>query len=82
MYGIGGIEAGNGDGCSLECVRENLEHYDVTPDRHINLAEEGIPKEYQVDFDEEQQKNNSTSSSKKMIAWNDGLRFSRLLPSV
>ena len=42
------------DGCPLECARESLEHHGVTPDRHVNLAKEGVPKEYHVDYDDEQ----------------------------
>lgn len=39
------------DGCPLECTRESLEHHDVTPDRHVNLAERGT--EYHVDYDDD-----------------------------
>jgi len=42
------------DGCPLECARESLENHGVTPDRHVNLAEEGVPKEYHTDYDDEQ----------------------------
>jgi uncharacterized metal-binding protein len=42
------------DGCPLECARESLEHHDVTPDRHVNLAKRGVPKEYHVDYDDDQ----------------------------
>jgi uncharacterized metal-binding protein len=41
------------DGCPLECARESLERHDVTPDRHVNLAERGVPKEYHVDYDDD-----------------------------
>jgi uncharacterized metal-binding protein len=42
------------DGCPLECARKSLEQHDVTPDRHINLAKRGVPKEYHADYDDEQ----------------------------
>jgi uncharacterized metal-binding protein len=42
------------DGCPLECARNSLEQQDVTPDRHVNLAKRGVPKEYHTDYDEEQ----------------------------
>jgi len=42
------------DGCPLECARKSLESHDVTPDRHVNLAERGVPKEYHTDYDDEQ----------------------------
>lgn len=42
------------DGCPLECARKSLERHDVTPDRHVNLAERGVPKEYHADYDDEQ----------------------------
>ncbi|AZH25963.1 putative zinc-binding protein [Haloplanus aerogenes] len=41
------------DGCPLECARKSLEQHDVTPDRHVNLAKRGVPKEYHVDYDDE-----------------------------
>ncbi|MUV61465.1 zinc-binding protein [Halobacterium sp. CBA1126] len=41
------------DGCPLECARRSLENHDVTPDRHVNLAERGVPKEYHTDYDDE-----------------------------
>lgn len=41
------------DGCPLECARESLEQHDVTPNRHVNLAKQGVPKEYHTDYDEE-----------------------------
>jgi uncharacterized metal-binding protein len=42
------------DGCPLECARASLEQHDVTPDRHVNLAKQGVPKEYHVDYDDDQ----------------------------
>jgi uncharacterized metal-binding protein len=30
------------DGCPLECARKSLAQHDVTPDRHVNLAERGV----------------------------------------
>ena len=42
------------DGCPLECARTSLEQHDVTPDRHVNLAERGVPKEYHTDYDGDQ----------------------------
>jgi len=41
------------DGCPLECARKSLERHDVTPDRHVNLAEKGVPKEYHADYDDD-----------------------------
>lgn len=41
------------DGCPLECARKSLDQHDVAPDRHVNLAKQGIPKEYHTDYDEE-----------------------------
>jgi len=41
------------DGCPLECARKSLERHGVTPDRHVNLAERGVPKEYHADYDDE-----------------------------
>lgn len=41
------------DGCPLDCARNYLEGRDVTPDRHVNLADRGVPKEYHVDYDDE-----------------------------
>jgi len=42
------------DGCPLECARTCLADHDVTPDYHVNLAEEGVPKEYHTDYDDDQ----------------------------
>ncbi|QLC35081.1 putative zinc-binding protein (plasmid) [Halarchaeum sp. CBA1220] len=42
------------DGCPLECARKSLENHDVTPDRHVNLAKQGVPKEYHTDYDDDQ----------------------------
>jgi len=42
------------DGCPLECARESLENHGVTPDRHVNLAKRGVPKEYHTDYDDDQ----------------------------
>ncbi|NIC00161.1 putative zinc-binding protein [Halobacterium sp. R2-5] len=42
------------DGCPLECARKSLEQHGVTPDRHVNLAKRGVPKEYHTDYDDEQ----------------------------
>ncbi len=42
------------DGCPLECARKSLEGHGVTPDRHVNLAKRGVPKEYHTDYDDEQ----------------------------
>jgi len=42
------------DGCPLECARNCLEQHDVTPDRHVNLAKRGVPKEYHTDYDDDQ----------------------------
>jgi uncharacterized metal-binding protein len=42
------------DGCPLECARKSLEQHDVTPNRHVNLAKRGVPKEYHVDYDDDQ----------------------------
>ncbi|WP_336037182.1 putative zinc-binding protein [Halobacterium yunchengense] len=42
------------DGCPLECARHSLDRHDVTPDRHVNLAERGVPKEYHADYDHDQ----------------------------
>lgn len=41
------------DGCPLECARQSLESHDVTPDRHVNLAERGVAKEFHADYDED-----------------------------
>ncbi|MFB6305020.1 MAG: putative zinc-binding protein [Haloferacaceae archaeon] len=41
------------DGCPLECARQSLERHDVTPDRHVTLAERGVPKEYHADYDDD-----------------------------
>lgn len=41
------------DGCPLECTRRCLDRHDVRPDRHYVLAEEGVPKEYHADYDDE-----------------------------
>ncbi|SFS07978.1 Uncharacterized protein, contains metal-binding DGC domain [Halomicrobium zhouii] len=42
------------DGCPLECAKQSLAKHDVTPDAHVNLAAEGVPKEYHTDYDDEQ----------------------------
>ncbi|WP_459193249.1 putative zinc-binding protein [Halosimplex sp. J119] len=42
------------DGCPLECARKCLDDHGVTPDHHVNLAKEGVPKEYHTDYDDEQ----------------------------
>ena len=39
------------DGCPLHCVRHCLETVDVTPDVHLTLTEQGIPKEPNGSFD-------------------------------
>ncbi|MFB6124224.1 MAG: putative zinc-binding protein [Haloferacaceae archaeon] len=41
------------DGCPLECARKSLERHDVTPNRHVNLAKRGVPKEYHEAYDDE-----------------------------
>ena len=41
------------DGCPLECAKQSLSNHDVTPDSHVNLAAEGVPKEYHTDYDDE-----------------------------
>jgi len=42
------------DGCPLECAKACLADHDVEPDEHVNLAAEGVPKEYHADYDDEQ----------------------------
>lgn len=42
------------DGCPLECAKACLADHDVEPDEHVNLAAEGVPKEYHTDYDDEQ----------------------------
>jgi uncharacterized metal-binding protein len=42
------------DGCPLECARKSLENHEVSPDRHVNLAKRGVPKEYHTDYDDDQ----------------------------
>jgi len=42
------------DGCPLECAKQSLANHGVTPDSHVNLAAEGVPKEYHTDYDDEQ----------------------------
>ncbi|WP_436922910.1 putative zinc-binding protein [Halosimplex amylolyticum] len=42
------------DGCPLECARTCLDDHGVTPDYHVNLAAEGVAKEYHTDYDDEQ----------------------------
>jgi uncharacterized metal-binding protein len=42
------------DGCPLECARQSLENHDVQPDRHVNLAKRGVPKEYHTDYHDDQ----------------------------
>ncbi|WP_226007205.1 putative zinc-binding protein [Natrinema salinisoli] len=42
------------DGCPLECAKQCLDHHDVSPDLHYNLAKEGVPKEYHTDYDDDQ----------------------------
>jgi len=37
----------------LECAKQSLSNHDVTPDSHVNLAAEGVPKEYHTDYDDE-----------------------------
>ena len=41
------------DGCPLECARTRLADHDVTPDYHVSLAGEGVPKEYHTDYDDD-----------------------------
>lgn len=41
------------DGCPLECARKSLEKHDVEPDRHVNLAERGVPKQYHEEYDDD-----------------------------
>ncbi|MES3518173.1 MAG: putative zinc-binding protein [Natronomonas sp.] len=41
------------DGCPLECARKSLENHDVTPTRHVNLAERGVRKAYHADYDDD-----------------------------
>jgi uncharacterized metal-binding protein len=42
------------DGCPLECAKACLADHDVEPDEHVNLAAEGVPKEYHTDYDDDQ----------------------------
>lgn len=42
------------DGCPLECARKCLEGHGVSPDRHVNLAKRGVPKQYHADYDDDQ----------------------------
>lgn len=42
------------DGCPLECARKSLEQHDVEPDTHVNLAKQGVPKEYHTEYDKDQ----------------------------
>lgn len=42
------------DGCPLQCARQCLENYDVEPDLHYDLSQEGVSKEYHQDYDDEQ----------------------------
>jgi len=42
------------DGWPLECAKQSLAKHDVTPDAHVNLAAEGVPKEYHTEYDEDQ----------------------------
>lgn len=42
------------DGCPLQCARQCLENHDVEPDLHYDLSQEGVPKEYHTDYDDEQ----------------------------
>jgi uncharacterized metal-binding protein len=57
------------DGCPLECARQCLESHDVTPDRHVNLAERGVPKEVHADYDE----NTATALFDELVAEVDAL---------
>ena len=42
------------DGCPLQCARQCLENHDVEPDLHYDLSQEGVPKEYHTDYDDNQ----------------------------
>lgn len=42
------------DGCPLECAKQCLDRHDVSPDLHYTLAEEGVPKEYHAEYDEDE----------------------------
>lgn len=42
------------DGCPLECATECLDHHDVSPDLHYNLAAEGVSKEHHTDYDDDE----------------------------
>ena len=42
------------DGCPLECAKACLADHGVEPDEHVNLAAEGVPKEYHTEYDDEQ----------------------------
>lgn len=44
------------DGCPLQCARQCLENHDVEPDLHYDLSQEGVPKEYHTDYDDDQAK--------------------------
>ncbi|MCC7347501.1 MAG: putative zinc-binding protein [Variibacter sp.] len=39
------------DGCPLFCVRNTLARHGVVPDVHRSLAEDGVRKRFQMDFD-------------------------------
>lgn len=41
------------DGCPLECAKSCLEKHDVGVDRHYELSDVGVPKEYHKDYDDE-----------------------------
>lgn len=42
------------DGCQLHCAARCLARHDVTPDLHVTLSEEGVPKKLHAEFDPQQ----------------------------
>lgn len=42
------------DGCPLECARTCLANHGVAPDEHVNLAKQGVPKQFHADYDDAQ----------------------------
>lgn len=53
------------DGCPLECANRSLAKHDVTPDAHVTLAIEGVPRSTTPTKTTNRPKNCSTNSSER-----------------
>lgn len=42
------------DGCPIECTKACLDKHGVDPEKHYQLTQEGVAKEFHADYDDEE----------------------------